>query len=47
MFWDEKILNNLNTDELRKICNPFKDHDTKKNPNCLIVFVFVPILIKK
>lgn len=47
MIWDEKIFDNLNKDELKKICNPFKEHSRIENDNCLVIFVFVPIIVKK
>ena len=47
MIWDEKIFENLNKEELRKFCNPFKHGDPEKQQNCLIIFVFVPVVIRK
>jgi len=47
MIWDEKILNNLDKDELKKVCNPYKKHSQGNYPNCLVIFVFIPIIVKK
>lgn len=47
MIWDDKILDELNKNEFRKFCDPFKKNNQGENPKYLIVFVFVPIILKK
>lgn len=46
MIWDDKILDELDKNELRKICNPFKNLKKNENTNCLVILVFVPVILK-
>ena len=47
MIWDDKILKELDKNELRKFCNPFKNPKKNENTDFLVILVFVPIIVKK
>ena len=46
MIWEDRILRELDKNELRKFCNPFKSNENNQT-DFLIILVFVPIVVKK